>query len=277
MSTNDVVIYCNGDSFVNGYELADDLLSDYPGCYDFDVDGKTAQIYNDWYQLTFDYTHKLGKERANKSKFIFNKQRDLAFPNLIQQKTGFHVINAALKQLGNSQSCIARNTITDLYNLKQQNKKIIAIIGTTSLNRIDIPNHTNNGWNNVMLSNPKTVTSDHYDEKLQGLLEFYFHYYTDYHLYIEWLKNILLIKNYCFANDIPLLWVTGIYPLTYNELPNEPDLEAFYHSTKIEYDVNMKDLARTVNTKTMTPGYHYSPDIHDKTADILINKMSKYL
>lgn len=45
MST-DVLIYCNGDSFVNGYELGDDYITGHPGYYDYSASIDIAHEYN---------------------------------------------------------------------------------------------------------------------------------------------------------------------------------------------------------------------------------------
>lgn len=275
MST-DVLIYCNGDSFVNGHELGDDLITGYPGYHDYSDTGTIRKKSNIWYSKSFDESTDSCKERNYKTKDIFRKQHELAFPNLIQKHTGLKVINAATTYLGNSQGCITRNTITDLYNLKQQYSKIITIIGVTSINRLDLPNKRG-GWHNIMLSGNSVNSKDHYETQVNGLMDFYYHYYKSYHLYIDWLKNVLLIKNFCEVNNIDLLWTTGIHPLVCDDLPDEPDLLAFFNSVKLVYDVNLVELAQTINKQTMCPGYHFSPIVHEKAAELFVEKIYKLI
>lgn len=275
MST-DVLIYCNGDSFVNGYELGDDLITGHPGYYDCNDNRDTGHKYNDWYTKTFDTNNDLGKERDDKSDQILARQAERAFPNIIHKKTGLKVINAATKYLGNSQASISRNTITDLHKLKKEYKKIIAIIGTTSVNRLDLPNE-HGTWHNVMLGNKTSEAKNHYGSKLQGLVDFYHHYYTGYHLYIEWLKNVILVKSFCKSNDISLLWTTGIYPAVHETLPDEPDLKAFLSFADIDYEVNLVNLAKEINKNVMCPGYHFSELVHGRAAELFITKIKKLI
>lgn len=275
MST-DVLIYCNGDSFVNGYELGDDYITGHPGYYDYSASIDIAHEYNYWYSNTFDINTDLGKERDDKSKQIFAKQADLAFPNIIHKKTGLKVINAATKYTGNSQASISRNTITDLYELKKEYKKIVAIIGTTSVNRLYIPNE-NGTWHNIMLGYKNREEKNHYANKLKGFIDFYHHYYTEYHLYIEWLKNVILVKAFCESNDIPLLWTTGIYPAIHEKLPDEPDLKAFVDVANIYYDVNLVSLAKEIDKNVMCPGYHFSHIVHEQAAQLFIDKIDKLI
>lgn len=275
MSTNDIVIYCNGDSFVNGYELGDEYITGHPGYYNFSVKSSIAQKYNDWYTTTFDINSTLGKMRGDNSQKIFSKQAESAFPNIIHQKTGLKVINAATKYLGNSQASISRNTITDLYGLQKNHKKIIAIIGTTSVNRLELPNE-HGTWHNVMLTHTNNPTN-HYDNKLQGLLDFYYHYYTEYHLYIEWLKNIMIVKSFCESNDITLFWTTGIYPTVSKKLPDDSDLKAFTDVVNLNYDVNLVTLAKEIDKNVMCPGYHFSHVVHQRAAELFIDKIDELI
>lgn len=271
MST-DVLIYCNGDSFVNGYELADDLIEDHPGYYDFDQrhNAELTKPYSDWYSKTMDGNHYLGKIRNSLSEQIIKDQESKAFPNIMHKKTGLDVINAAVSYLGNSQPSIARNTIADLFQLKQKYKKIIAIIGLTSIDRIIVP-HNENNWQNKMLTNTNSKTNNHYEEKVNQLLEFYTHYYKDYHLYYEWYKNLYLIKSFCDQHNIVLLWTSGLEEIIEKGNYKNSDIIALSQVLDLQYDVHLSKIAKEINEKVICPGYHYSGVVHEKAADQFIS------
>lgn len=276
MSTNDFVIYCNGDSFVNGHELGDSLLSTYPGYYDYDKRvPEITTIYEKWYTDSFNTNLDIGKERELRTSAINELQRKLAFSSIIQKQLNCNVINSSFQQLGNSQGSITRCSITDLYNLSKKYKKVIAIISTTSADRFDIPGSDNN-WYNLMLTNKPNPTN-HYNELLSEFIKFYMHYGTDYHLLVEWYRNIILLQMFCKSNNIKLFMVTGIPKFDLGEYQDKEDLQAFRELANLKYDVNMVDLAKEIQYKVYCPGYHFAPIVHQKTADILCDLIQKEL
>lgn len=276
MMSTDTVIYCNGDSFVNGHELGDSLLSTHPGYYDYDKRiPEVESIYSNWYRDSFNTNLDIGKERLTKNSEINQLQKQLAFSNIIQKQLSYDVVNASFQKLGNSQGSITRCSITDLYNLSKKYKKVIAIISTTSINRLDIPD-TNSNWYNLMLTNycePK----DHYHTLLLELSKFYMHYGTDYHLLVEWYKNIILLQLFCKENNIKLFTVTGIADADLGNYQDKEDLQILRKTANLIYDVNMVDLAKKIQYDVYCPGYHFSPIVHKKTAEILCELIQKEL
>ena len=267
------IIYCNGDSFVNGHELGDDLLSDHPGYYDFSTSVYDAKKYTDWYSNTFDPTHKLGQERKNKSEDIFAKQVQVAFPNIIHEKTGIPVINKAVRYLGNSQESITRNSITDLYFLRKQHKNITAIVSLTSINRITLPK-PENSWNVFMLTNLPNPDSE-YNKGLGDIFNFYMNFSTDYHLLLDWYKNVILLQNFCKLNDIRLLLTTGFPPYDKGGYEDVNDIEAYRKIANIQFDVDLQKVAQEIDTGVWCPGYHFSPKVHERAADLFIEIINK--
>lgn len=285
MST-DVVVYCNGDSYVNGFELADELFfDDHPGYYDFDQRHNHSLIepYSEWYTNTMNGNHQSGKYRQKLGTAIIEKQSLYAFPNIINQKTGLDVINAAVPYLGNSQSSITRTTLRDLSLLKQKYKKVIAIIATTSINRILIPigspcfEPNCDNWTNKMMTANKRDSTDHYEQLSENLLEFYKFYYTDYHLLYEWYKNLLLVKIFCQQNDITLFWTSGLEKVKELDNYQVDDIVSIKTLLNLQYDVSLTEIASNINKNVICPGYHYSQIVHEKAADQFIGLISSYL
>lgn len=282
MST-DVLIYCNGDSFVNGCELADELLKDHPGYYDFDQRDNHSLIapYTEWYTNSMNINHELGKRRQELGNIILKGQSNFAFSNIIQQQTGLNVINAATGYLGNSQASITQRTIADLCKFKGQYNKIIAIIGTTSINRILIPienpcfNYNCNNWENKMLTYNNNLNDSYYSNLVNKYVEFYHLYYTDYHLLYEWYKNLLLIKMFCKENNIKLLWTTGIEKVLDIDTYNLEDINALRNQLNLTFDVSLTEIAKQINTAVICPGYHYSHIVHKKAAEEFISLIYK--
>lgn len=279
MST-DVVVYCNGDSFVYGDELGDDLISGHPGYYDYDL--IDTEAYRKWLGDSHTPGHKLYIERNDKNHFIRHKNQKLSFPNKIKQLTGFEVINKAV--YANTQNRIARQTITDLHQLKKEySGKIAAIIGTTSIGRIEIPYNINyedkknltyvDAWKNIMLPRPIGHGTNHYEKSVNNLIEFYNHYYTDYHLLVEFYKNISSITNYCKLNDISLFYVTGHTTVEQTlkfDTKNLQDYNTLVEISELNYAVKLDDIARTINKNVMCPGRHFSEIVHQHAAERLV-------
>lgn len=273
MST-DVVVYCNGDSFCNGTELGDIHITSHPGFYDFEQVGKDVEFSNrKWYRDSIDENHRLGQERNLKRALIQAEEERCAFPSLLQKKLDVKLINKSLKTLGNSQSSITRNTIIDLHHLAKNYKKVIAVICNTSINRLEVPNTLQ--WNNLMLGNIPNA-SNHYEEMLQGLAKFYNYYGTDYHLYTEWYKNIILIKLFCEQQGIKLYWTTGM-PYDNIELHGKDDLLSLVNIANFRYDVHMYDVAKQIGKEVWCPGSHFSPLVHQKVAELFADLIRQEL
>lgn len=275
MST-DVLIYCNGDSYVNGYELGDTLLESHPGFIDYHPNQeKISKDAQEWYRNTYDSNHIYGKDRESKKKQIEKLERELVFSNLIKEKTNYDVINASFEILGNSQGNITRRSITDLYNLRPKYKKIFAIIATTSPNRLDLPDERGE-WNNLMLGNRPPVTDD-YTSNLVGLFDFYIRYGTDYHLLMNFYKNIILLKSFCKEYDIKLLLTTGCSLPNITGYEDKDDLEAFRKIANLSHDINLNEVAKLMHNNVWCPGYHVAPAVHEKASDMFIELISKEL
>jgi hypothetical protein len=274
MSNDDFVVYCHGDSFVIGSELGDYLITSYPGYCNYDEKStEKFRTLNIWYSESYQTNSSVNLERKKNDLNIHNKNIELSFPSVIQKKTNFNVINASIHYLGTSQDCIVRRSITDLYELSKKYKKIIAIIATTSANRIELPQ--NESWKNYMLTN-LPLAINHYENMIAEVIKFYNYYATEYHLLVNWYKNILLLKQFCQTHNIKLFLTTGIPNVDYITTESD-DLLNLREMVNLSYDVNLDIVAQEINKDVMCPGHHFSPIVHEKAADIFIDLIYKEL
>lgn len=124
-----------------------------------------------------------------------------------------------------------------------------------------------------MLPNSISSNSEHYQKTANNLIEFYNHYYTDYHLLVEFYKNVSYLTTYCKSNDITLLWITGMATIdkTLNfDTTNLKDYNTFREIADINYALSLDDLAKTINKNVMCPGRHFSEIVHQHAAERLV-------
>lgn len=305
-----MIIYCNGDSHTSGVELADYLLPGYPNGTPTYIDSanafdkeylKRASIkgmlgLSDntnsvlenrfcWYKATYDISHPLGKLRQSIIQKIVNEEFSRAWPNKLFNLSGYPVINNA--QGGSSMDRIARTTVSDLISLKGKHTNIISIIGLTGINRSELPSsglvrmghdvrvNRSHTWADVTHHRPCMFPPR------QAVLDFKLKYETDYHCYINFYKNIILIKNFCSVNNIRLYFVLPMRlppkfrndgldnTYSYNDIESIRNLENY---ANLVPDIDIPDIANSCKLPAVyAPGGHYVEAIHEIVADKLFN------
>ena len=215
-----MIIYCNGDSFVAGSELADFELPDHPGYFSELPAGRTKSVRADvdnWLKTVKcapEYKYHLNGSGAH---------RALAFPNKIKQSLDVNVINEA--RGGQSMDSIVRRTTAALIKLLSTTNKtdneIIAIIGTTEMSRFEMPiayinpdKPSSNQWQSVI---PAYELPDS-PPGSAALIKYMVMHDTDYHQYVRYYQNIIHLQDFCKLNGIALYWISA---LSYDGSPHE--------------------------------------------------------
>jgi hypothetical protein len=250
-------IYSNGDSFTNGDELASDILPNFPGWSEdppFDV----RRVRN----------HKWLHVALTKNQHLIGPYMDecrrRAYPQKLANLLKCELFNNALG--GGSMDYIARNTIIDLIDLKKKGTKdIIAVIGTTSIFRIELP-IDDDQWLSTHIGSgqPAQIPS--------SFTEHYVKKYSVIHAYSNYYKNLILIQEFCKVNDIRLILV-DVMSEDNIEMPDNKE-----EAMKIDllkqyakpYDFSMSRIAHKVGGKIFAPCGHFSTIVHDKLAQEIV-------
>ncbi len=276
-----MIIYTNGDSFVSGVELADDILPEHPGYNPYSATDEQRRFLMKWMTRTYDETDPLGKLRSSNLEKITNLEYQRAWPKKIQDNTGVPVINHA--QGGSSFDRIARVTISDLINLKKTEHDIIAIIGTTCPSRSEIASPSdyyhhldflglNTNWEQIATS----YRSSHQTGMLGNLIDYKIHYEKNYHQLVNVFKNIVLIQDFCKLNEIKLYWVASSVNIlkevkVESEIVHKEDLINLIDHSNFRYDLDMRQVAsQSASNQVLCPALHFSEKIHDEVADRLM-------
>jgi len=281
-----MLLYFNGDSFVAGSELGDDILNMYPGTASYPIDNdapNSVHIQNKkWLVNTYTPSHPLYKNRLSMQKQLTKLEAERSFPNKVHQLTKIPVINHSMG--GSSMERIARTTLADLCNLRKENpnEKIIAFIGTTYPNRTEIPvddeslSHTDQHghiWNWICVSPMYKVSRS---KKVEDLIKYFARHQTNYHAAVNFYKNIILIQDYCKLNDIQLHWIaTNDNIVTEyvieSDVQDQYDLLALREYANLQYSIDMKDFFPKFNFQNvLCPGGHFSEPVHDRTAQEIV-------
>jgi hypothetical protein len=256
-------LYANGDSFVEGCELGDFLLPDYPGARNFNSpnDPEVRQWFNN--------IHVMETAAWSTRKDLLPKiQCEEKQRNFVAKLAGHLNVDFLNSALGGSGiDRIARTTIADLIELKKTKIDIIAVIGTAEPIRLELPcaDSALPPWRMFHPGNPITVSP------FSEVTNYYYMNVSNYHRIMFLLKNVVLIQDFCRANEIKLIWVSGNsvilddYPVE-EQYANEKDICQLLDYTKFRPPVSMKDIARDINYNTVLPGYHFSEVVHEETA-----------
>lgn len=270
-----MLIYCNGDSFVAGVELGDNILPDYPGLTDFAGDLLPA---SKWIAKTYDPKHPYNAERTTRFNELVELEYQRAFPNKLSQKLNVPVINHALG--GSSMDRIVRTTITDLISLKEEHSDIIAIIGDTHCSRSEVANYEflefpdavgfNQYW--ACLSTTYSMSGR---EPLKPILEYKIRYEKNYHMLVQYYYNVIQLQDFCKANNIKLYWVSsqdGIeYTIPEKQYSDDLCYNNFVKYANLEYTIRMKSIAQEMNHKVLCPSRHFGENVHEEVANRLAN------
>lgn len=278
-----MLIYCNGDSFVSGCELGDDLLTGYPGLLPWPPDTKQHELNKEWVRKTHAPVQIWQMhERGNIVDQITKLEFERAFPNKVSMATGIPVINRAIH--GASMDRIVRTTMTDLYNMKKEspNEEIIAFIGTTYPYRwevaYDVANqHDMHGFPQDWICISSSYTIDAESDYLKGIKKYKTVYYHYYHALVNYYKNIILLQDFCKLNNIKLYWIATYdnlikYPLDLEQYEDRLDINALMEYANLEYTLDMREIVETefVDQPIMCPGGHFGEPIHERIAQEIV-------
>lgn len=271
-----MLIYCNGDSFVQGVELGDTIIPEHPTFKHFTDNLDEAKK---WLAKTYDHNHDYGKIRELNSTQIIKLEYERAFPHKLGKLLNVPVINHGMG--GSSLDRIVRTTITDLISLKKDHDNIIAIIGDTHYSRSELANFEyidsldiagfNRYW--VCLSTTYHMSGR---EPLEPILDYKIRYEKNYHMLVNYYKNIIMLQDFCKSNDITLHWVSCHDDISRNSKPepeyeNDICLNNFIEYADLDFIVRMEEVAERLHYDVYCPGGHFSEKVHEEVASIIAN------
>jgi hypothetical protein len=257
-------LYSNGDSFVEGCELGDFLLSGYPGAVGIhEIHVIENKNIRQWFNDTRLMNTPLWHERKKLLPEIEQEEKARNFTTKLAKSLGVNFFNNALG--GSGMDRITRTTISDLIELKKTEKNIVALIGTTEPLRMELPVMNTNPWWPVHPGNSVN------DKMMNDVVNYYSMNVGNYHKMLAFYKNVILIQDFCKINAIKLLWVSGN-----SNIVNDFDIEQQYADQKdiqqltdyanFKLSADMQQIAKSIVDKTVLPGYHYSEIVHEETA-----------
>jgi len=240
MSSSDVFIYSNGDSFVEGVELGDFILPNYPGGFDFDdIQARNNDsIFRKWYSTSLTHGTDLCRLRNLHRDDIDKENQKKNFTSKLASMLNVDFYNNG--KGGASLDRIARTTISDLIELKKRRKNIVAIIGTAEPLRMEMPRPDAPYWEPILPGWPIN-----YSVKMQQAAEYFGLNTLNYHKMIKFYQTIINVQNFCAVNNIKLLWLSHIFIIpdhTPIELvcQNEKDLCNFKDCANFKPDIDME-------------------------------------
>jgi hypothetical protein len=266
MST-DLFLYANGDSFVEGCELGDFLLPDYPGAYNFNesIDGLARKSVREWFENIHKPETDLWHTRHKLIQQIKHQEQQRNFITKLAKLLSAKFYNNALGGCGMDR--IVRTTISDLIEFKKTRKNIIAVIGTAEPLRIELPSKNAEPplWE---LYHPGNSVPD---SILNTVVGFHYVYTKNYHKMVGFYQRVIAIQDFCKANGIKLLWVSGNAPIVdvirvEPEYSTQRDLCALSDYANFKPHVDMEQVARQIHYQVRLPGYHFSESVHEETA-----------
>ena len=264
-------LYFNGDSFVAGTELGDDILPNYPGLYNPITDD--PKPFDQW-NLINHYGLKKYNNLVYKQHY-YRLEYERAFPYKVASRCKLPFTNNAATAA--SMDRIARTTITGLIDIKKQNPntRILAFIGTTNYNRSEVV--INYEYQN--LSSTLNLVGSSKNKESDMLIKLKAANESDYHHLINFYKNIILVQDFCKSNDIELFWIATVENIISGRCflnPDDVKDKADYFSLKeyanLIYALDMSDIAEKelVGQKYVCPGRHFGQPVHDLVADKII-------
>lgn len=274
-----MLIYCNGDSFVAGVELGDDILPDYPGLVNYSSSGSLlSNSYSKWLANTYNPNHPLGKERERRTEEIRDLEYQRAFPNKLSKKLNIPVINHAAG--GSSMDRIVRTTIADLISLKETHDNIVAIIGDTECSRFDIANFEFlDGLDSLGLNRHWLCVATTYHmegrDVVQPIIDYNIRYEKNYHMLVKYYTNVIRLQDFCKVNDIKLYWITPFKGIDFINVEDGYDNDSCYSNlvkyANLEYVIRMRSIAEEIYYNVKCPSGHYGENVHEEVANRLAN------
>lgn len=272
--SGNMLVYCNGDSFVAGVELGDDVLPGHPGAFDYDQVPDSAR---EWIANTYNPKHPYSIERDSRIKELIELEYQRAFPNKVKELLNVDVVNHGMG--GSSMDRIVRTSITALIELKKKHDNIVAFIGDTDCNRSEVPNFQymdyvdGSGFNRHWLC----MAANYYmpnRKPVEPLVEYKLRYEKNYHGLVTYYKNVILLQDFCAKNNITLYWVQtfgrdNVVPEP--EYENDPCLNNFKEYADFKYTVSMADIGKKMYHNVMCPSRHFAENVHDAVALEIVN------
>lgn len=255
-----MLIYANGDSFTAGIELAAEMLPGFPG-------NRSDAPFNEDSIQNFKWLDQVYINCPNIIPAYLSESRRRAYPQKISALLNCEVINNAIG--GASMDYIARTTILDLINLKNNHKDIVAVIGTTQTSRIDLP-MANSQWQSVQIGYRFPVDIPSIFEK------YYVKSYTNYHALTNYYQNLIHIQDFCKVNDIRLIFVNLM-----NDQPTIPEdnIEEANKVTQLknyvkDYDFDMPAISYSMKGLDIyAPCGHFTEIVHAKLAEEIVKTL----
>lgn len=281
-----MILYANGDSFVAGVELADDLLPGHPGYLPYFATNAEKDKNRQWIDKTYDLKHPYGREREQKRKLLNKMEYERSFPTKLARLLGCDHINRA--QGGSSLDRIARTTLADLIELKEQDKDITAVIGTTCPSRSEIStpfgfSHDvdETGFRMTWDQISTTFLAGHHNEgSITAMIQYRIEHDKNYHQMVTAFKNIILISDFCKLHGIRLYWVANNIDIlnqveVERELEDCKDYKMLRQYCDLRYTTDMAKIASGMQSKdVLCPAFHYSEKVHVETAFDLFSKIA---
>lgn len=264
-------LYFNGDSYVAGAELGDDILPDYPGMLKFEAPfvRNTKDKVFQWYKKSLEDKDRPGPK-------ILQLERERCFAGQIAQVLKMPYLNNA--RGGSSMDRIVRTSILDLLKIRKQfpDEKIKALIGTTSFYRFEAgtTNHsTGEDWI-CSLGKPLSTTRVN---PIDELSNYRLRYETNYHSLVRFYKNVIQLKDFCKANDIDLFWIAARdndyqFSISEREYPEKEELWMLKEYANLQYQLDMfiEVQSNFLGEHIWCPGGHFGKPVHDLIARKLI-------
>ena len=257
------LLYFNGDSFVQGAELGDDILPDHPGYLSYNSSTNERDVKKQW--------------RASippSSDEIIRLELSRNFSSKVAEITGLKYINHALG--GASMDSIVRSTLRDLIELKNDNR-VIAFIGTTEPFRAEFASSESehvdmhgyyNDWQTIGLWESNN------DDPISAIRKYKVMYEHDYHRMVNFYKNVIVLQDFCKLHNIDLYWIKplpSIIEVT-DKYSSRPDLLNFKQYANIQYSFDFSKVVEDNRDKLLIcPGGHYNKLAHDMFAEQIAN------
>ena len=113
-------------------------------------------------------------------------------------------------------------------------------------------------------------------EPLEPILDYKIRYEKNYHMLVNYYKNIIMLQDFCKSNDITLHWVSCHDDISRNSKPepeyeNDICLNNFIEYADLDFIVSMEEVAERLHYDVYCPGGHFSEKVHEEVASIIAN------
>ena len=264
------MIYCNGDSFTAGDELGDDIIPGHLGLMDYDSPASIRKMNRDWKASSHDHTTLAGMFRKQNKENLRNIELQKSWPTKLGHLLKTTVVNNA--NSGASMDQIARTTVVDLLGFMKTNKDITVFIGLTTETRFEVGRPVDH-WYSVVPQSLELAPNK--DIAAIGIAKTIIE--TDYHMLINFYKNVIYIKDFCAIHGIKLYFLSP-HPLnktTEERCQVHPDLKEMVEYADLKCELIMEDIAAKLRTGVYCSELHFSKTVHDEVARLLYEKVIK--